>query len=172
MSEVLMSMYPVYTKSFFEGSKTMEFRRRIVNDLLREGKHTIYLYETKRNSGAGKIVGQADVKQVFITLYSEGSGAGTRLVSAKCEKMKELYLNWCEKIARTPSREGWYADKDFSAYRKRIGWTGDPGDYYNYSIELENIQKYAVPMDISEFAYLDGKTIAKPPQNMCRCKRK
>ena len=54
-------------------------------------------------------------------------------------------------------------------YRKLIGWTGDQEHYYNYVLKLENVQKYDTPLDVSCFTYEDGKTITRPPQNMCKC---
>lgn len=57
-------------KAIFSGIKTAEFRRKVVNELLEGGIHTLYFYETKKNGGAGKIVGQADVKEVLVTLQA------------------------------------------------------------------------------------------------------
>ena len=67
MAKILLSIYPEYTNAIFSGMKTAEFRRKVVNELLEGGIHTLYFYETKKNGGAGKIVGQADVKEVFDT---------------------------------------------------------------------------------------------------------
>ena len=71
MAKILLSIYPEYTKAIFSGMKTAEFRRKVVNELLEGGSHTLYFYETKKNGGAGKVVGQADVKEVFVTLHAE-----------------------------------------------------------------------------------------------------
>lgn len=70
MAKILLSIYPEYTNAIFSGIKTAEFRRKVVNELLEGGSHTLYFYETKKNGGAGKVVGQADVKEVFVTLQA------------------------------------------------------------------------------------------------------
>ena len=60
MAKILLSIYPEYTNAIFSGIKTAEFRRKVVNELLEGGSHTLYFYETKKNGGAGKVVGHAD----------------------------------------------------------------------------------------------------------------
>lgn len=70
MAKILLSIYPEYTKAIFSEIKTAEFRRKVVNELLEGGNHTLYFYETKKNGGAGKVVGQADVKEIFVTLQA------------------------------------------------------------------------------------------------------
>ena len=82
--------------------------------------------------------------------------------------MQQMYLCWCRQKAKAHAR-WWYSDNDFAAYRKLIGWTGDPKHYYNYVLKLENVQKYNTPLDVSCFTYESGKTITRPPQNMCKC---
>lgn len=169
MAKILLSIYPEYTKAIFSGIKTAEFRRKVVSELLEGGSHTLYFYETKKNGGAGKIVGQADVKEVFVTLHAEYLSSGLpQLDGLSVEKMQQMYLCWCRQKEKAPAR-WWYGDSDFTAYRKLIGLTGDPKHYYNYVLKLENVQKYDIPLDVSCFTYENDKTITRPPQNMCKC---
>lgn len=169
MAKILLSIYPEYTKAIFSGMKTAEFRRNVVNELLEDGSHTLYFYETKKNGGAGKVVGQADVKEVFVTLQAAYMPSGLQqLDGLSVKKMQQLYLCWCRQREKAPAR-WWYSDSDFAAYRNLIGWTGDPKHYYNYVLNLENVQKYDTPLDVSCFTYESGKTITRPPQNMCKC---
>lgn len=169
MAKILLSIYPEYTKAIFSGMKTAEFRRKVVNELLEGGSHTLYFYETKKNGGAGKVVGQADVKEVFVTLHAEYLPSGLpQLDGLSVEKMQQMYITWCRQKEKPPVG-WWYNDSDFTAYRKLIGWTGDPKHYYNYVLKLENVQKYDTPLDVSCFTYEDGKTITRPPQNMYKC---
>lgn len=169
MAKILLSIYPEYTNAIFSGIKTAEFRRKVVNELLEGGIHTLYFYETKKNGGAGKIVGQADVKEVLVTLQAVYMPSGLpQLDGLSVEKMQQMYLCWCRQKAKAHAR-WWYSDNDFAAYRKLIGWTGDQEHYYNYVLKLENVQKYDTPLDVSCFTYEDGKTITRPPQNMCKC---
>lgn len=169
MAKILLSIYPEYTNAIFSGIKTAEFRRKVVNELLEGGIHTLYFYETKKNGGAGKIVGQADVKEVLVTLQAAYMPSGLQqLDGLSVKKMQQLYLCWCRQREKAPAR-WWYSDSDFAAYRNLIGWTGDPKHYYNYVLNLENVQKYDTPLDVSCFTYESGKTIARPPQNMCKC---
>lgn len=169
MAKILLSIYPEYTKAIFSGMKTAEFRRKVVNELLEGGSHTLYFYETKKNGGAGKVVGQADVKEVFVTLHAEYLQSGLpQLDGLSVEKMQQMYITWCRQKEKPPVG-WWYSDRDFTVYRKLIGWTGDPKHYYNYVLKLENVQKYDTPLDVSCFTYESGKTITRPPQNMCKC---
>lgn len=169
MAKILLSIYPEYTKAIFSGIKTAEFRRKVVNELLEGGSHTLYFYETKKNGGAGKIVGQADVKEVFVTLQAVYMPSGLpQLDGLSVEKMQQMYLCWCRQKEKTPAR-WWHSDDEFATYRKLIGWTGDPKRYYNYVLKFENVQKYDTPLDVSCFTYESGKAIARPPQNMCKC---
>ena len=140
MAKVLLSIYPEYTKAIFSGMKTAEFRRKVVNELLESGSHTLYFYETKKNGGAGKVVGQADVKEVFVTQQAAYMPSGLpQLDGLSVEKMQQMYLCWCRQKEKTPAR-WWYGDSDFAAYRKLIGWTGDPKRYYNYVLKLETFR--------------------------------
>ena len=50
MAKILLSIYPEYTKTIFSGIKTAEFCRKVVNELLEGGNHTLYFYETKKLS--------------------------------------------------------------------------------------------------------------------------
>ena len=146
MAKILLSIYPEYTNAIFSGIKTAEFRRKVVNELLEGGSHTLYFYETKKNGGAGKVVGQADVKEVFVTLQAAYMPSGLQqLDGLSVKKMQQLYLCWCRQREKAPAR-WWYSDSDFAAYRNLIGWTGDPKHYYNYVLNLENVQKYDTPL--------------------------
>ena len=125
MAKILLSIYPEYTKAIFSEIKTAEFRRKVVNELLEGGNHTLYFYETKKNGGAGKVVGQADVKEIFVTLQAAYMSSGLpQLNGLSVEKMQQMYLCWCRQKEKAPTR-WWYSDSDFAAYRKLIGWTGD-----------------------------------------------
>ena len=169
MAKILLSIYPEYTKAIFSEIKTAEFRRKVVNELLEGGNHTLYFYETKKNGGAGKVVGQADVKEIFVTLQAAYMSSGLpQLNGLSVEKKQHKSLRWCRQQEKAPTR-WWYSDSDFAAYRKLIGWTGDQEHYYNYVLKLENVQKYDTPLDVSCFTYEDGKTMTRPPQNMCMC---
>ena len=144
MAKILLSIYPEYTKAIFSEIKTAEFRRKVVNELLEGGNHTLYFYETKKNGGAGKVVGQADVKEIFVTLQAAYMSSGLpQLNGLSVEKMQQMYLCWCRQKEKAPTR-WWYSDSDFAAYRKLIGWTGDQEHYYNYVLKLENVQKYEI----------------------------
>lgn len=89
MAKILLSIYPEYTNAIFSGIKTAEFRRKVVNELLEGGIHTLYFYETKKNGGAGKIVGQADVKEVLVTLQAVYMPSGLpQLDGLSVEKMQ------------------------------------------------------------------------------------
>ena len=113
MAKILLSIYPEYTKAIFSGIKTAEFRRKVVNELLEGGSHTLYFYETKKNGGAGKVVGQADVKEVFVTLQAAYMPSGLQqLDGLSVKKMQQLYLCWCRQKEKAPAR-WWYSDSDF-----------------------------------------------------------
>ena len=141
MAKILLSIYPEYTNAIFSGIKTAEFRRKVVNELLEGGSHTLYFYETKKNGGAGKVVGQADVKEVFVTLQAAYMPSGLQQFDGlSVKKMQQLYLCWCRQREKAPAR-WWYSDSDFAVYRNLIGWTGDPKHYYNYVLNLEKISR-------------------------------
>lgn len=166
MAEILISMYPIYTQTIISGQKTTDFRRSVVNELLNGGRHTAYLYETKKNRGVGKVVGQADVKDVFVIVKA---GIFPKLEGLTVENMQRMYLIWCRQTGRNPA-EWWYTDKEFTKYRRIIGWSGDPEHYYNYALKLDNIKQYDTPLDVTAFVYPDsGKIITRPPRNICIC---
>lgn len=58
---VLTSIRKPYTDLIFNGTKPLEFRTRIPTDL--EPDDTIFIYESKFKGGAGKVIGEAKLKQ-------------------------------------------------------------------------------------------------------------
>lgn len=60
---VLTSIRKPYTDLIFNGTKPLEFRTRIPSDL--EPDDTIFIYESKFKGGAGKVIGEAKLKQIL-----------------------------------------------------------------------------------------------------------
>jgi hypothetical protein len=52
-----------FTEQIFNGNKPLEFRNSIGKDV--EANSTIYIYETKRNSGAGSVIGSVRIKSII-----------------------------------------------------------------------------------------------------------
>ena len=50
MAKILLSIYPEYTNAIFSGIKTAEFRRKVVNELLEGGSHTLSIRAQKTPS--------------------------------------------------------------------------------------------------------------------------
>lgn len=58
-----MSVHKPYTDMIFNGTKMMEFRKRIGKDV--HCGDTIYVYETKKNSGSGSVIGSVKIKNII-----------------------------------------------------------------------------------------------------------
>lgn len=63
----IYSIYKEYIQLILGDIKNLEFRTHIGKDL--QVGDTIYLYETKRNHGAGAVVGSVKVKNIFKLKY-------------------------------------------------------------------------------------------------------
>lgn len=61
--DILMSIRKPYTGRIFDGTKPMEFRTRIGKNF--DCVDTIYIYETKRNSGSGSVIGSVKIKKII-----------------------------------------------------------------------------------------------------------
>lgn len=59
-----MSVHKPYTDRVFNGTKMMEFRKRIGKDV--HCGDTIYVYETKKNSGSGSVIGSVKIKSILL----------------------------------------------------------------------------------------------------------
>ena len=59
---ILMSLYNVWCNKILSGEKTVEFRNNIGKDF-KKGD-TIYLYETSKNKGRKKVVGEVTIKDI------------------------------------------------------------------------------------------------------------
>ncbi len=60
--EVMFSIHPHWLEMIFNEEKGLEFRNKIISSIKPETK--IYFYETKKNNGAGKVVGDAVIIDV------------------------------------------------------------------------------------------------------------
>lgn len=67
-NKVMLSIHHEYTELIFSGAKTLEIRKAAPRCT---GKYIIYMYETKRNGGAGAVVG---FFQSGITVITNGFG--------------------------------------------------------------------------------------------------
>lgn len=61
--DILMPIHKPYTDRIFDGTKIMEFRTRIGKDI--HCGDTIYVYETKNNSGSGSVIGSVKIKNII-----------------------------------------------------------------------------------------------------------
>lgn len=59
---ILMSMYNIWCNKILDGSKTVEFRNNIGKNF--NIGETIYLYESGKNNGQKKIVGEVKIKDI------------------------------------------------------------------------------------------------------------
>ena len=68
--DILMSVHKKYLSEIFAGNKPFEFRNVLPKNLSKGD--TIYFYETSKNGGCKKIVGEAKIKDFHFLLNSEG----------------------------------------------------------------------------------------------------
>lgn len=161
---VIISINPPYTGLLLSGEKPMEFRRKILRDMLNLTVTRLYLYETKNKGGCGKIVGEALLRRVYACKYSDKNDAPYVHVRNAC--VRELYFRWCEWRNVVPVMEElWLRSARFEQYRDKIGYGYNPT--FDFALELINVQKYDEPKDVSEFLSQDGSPIGHAPMNMC-----
>ena len=61
---IIMSIHKKWNDAIFNGTKEYEFRKNIgVNDWKDK---TVYIYETKKNKGTGKIVGEFIIEDIIL----------------------------------------------------------------------------------------------------------
>ena len=59
----IFSIRKPYTDYIFDGIKNLEFRKKVGKNM--KAGDTVFLYETKKNHGLGKVVGSAEVKNII-----------------------------------------------------------------------------------------------------------
>ena len=169
--DAMISINPPYTRMIFGGTKPMEFRKKVLNDMLKEDPEMdVYIYETKNHGGYGKVIGKTKIENVYKVFYeNEPEETNHTLVQERFHCVKDLYYIWCEKLRKRPNyKEGWFKDTCFKKYKKSIGW-GYPQNF-NYAILFSNITLFEEPKDLDEFVGSKGEILKRPPQNMCFCK--
>ncbi len=69
--KIMLSIHHKYAELIFSGQKTLEVRKTAPRCKGKYGKYIIYMYETKRDGGAGAVVG---FLQSGITVITDGFG--------------------------------------------------------------------------------------------------
>lgn len=67
---IMYSIHKIWNDKIFSGEKTLEFRTKLPKDLKPGTK--IYLYETKKGKGCGKVVGECRVNNIIPVLSDTG----------------------------------------------------------------------------------------------------
>lgn len=70
MMDILYSLHKVWCDKIFDGTKTIEFRTKLPKEL--KCGTTLYLYETSKNGGCQKVVGECKVDYI-INVLSENN---------------------------------------------------------------------------------------------------
>lgn len=168
MMDVMISINPPYTNMIFGGIKPMEFRKKVLNEMLKDDPdRNIYVYETKNHGGCGKVIGKAKIEKVYKVMYKdETEEVDPVLAQERYDCMKDLHCLWCQRRGKS-SNEGGFQSARFTQYREYIGW-GYPQNF-NYAICLSDITLFEKPKELGEFAGQNGEVLKRPPQNMYFC---
>lgn len=162
-SGILISIRPPYAKMLLSGYKPMEFRKKIINELMPNvGENLpVYIYETKNNQGQGQIIGEAFVSKIYNTKFTCANNA----------QLRELYFPWMRKHQTELTEEElniekpWLNSEKFNEFKTSIGYPED--DRSIYAIAFRNLQTYKKPKELSKFLNKNGTPFQRPPQNMC-----
>ena len=214
--DILMSLHKKWADKIFDGSKTLEFRKKIGKDF--KVGDIVYIYETGKNGGKKQVVGDFTIKS--IVRIDQSSGCGTYdLLPYYCEniirdfealeavkkayaielpnykdsiKLSYIYnINFLESLRDTDnfpfllnlSREEQRAYYDGQEKTKKLidsceDWLRDIGyynefeeTYYNYYLEIENVHKYDMSLNLNAFLNKEKEPIITAPQSWCYCKK-
>ena len=212
---ILMSLHKKWADKIFDGSKILEFRKRIGKNF--KAGDIVYIYETSKNGGCKKVVGYFNIKT--IVKIDQSSGCGTYdLLPYYCKnilkdeavfeevmkaynielpnykdsiKLSYIYnVNFLEFLRDTnefpfllnlskKEQKAYYAGQEKT--KKLIDsceeWLRDIGyynefdeTYYNYYLEIENVNKFDEPKELSDFMNQNNLPINVAPQSWCYCK--
>jgi predicted transcriptional regulator len=141
---ILISIHKKYTNQILNGSKTFEFRKKILKNM--KAGDTLYIYETVNGGGSGKVVGETRIKKILET--------------NKDNVIDYIYDNW--KLENNIfDNTDWFCNYKFMRYFEGIG-----GCYnFSYCIVLEHVKKYEQPIELNKFRK-NRKVITNPPQSM------
>lgn len=174
MKYIMLSVNPPYAEMIVNGKKPAEFRNKILDGIKNfhlEAVH-FFIYETKRNGGRGKVIGEADMAWMYELSYNipvETKYLLSFLTKERNEFTKKLYYFWCEQNdKKTNPKEGWFKSSRFLQYMEEIGFQTN----CDHAIWLCDPKKFESPIDISEFSYGNGTSMSRPPQGMCYCLQK
>ncbi len=153
MKAVLISINPPYTTMIFNGEKDIEWRRKS----LPTGKY--YVYETKKNYGSGKVIGEFEV--IKSKKYRRGDTVPERYIKRGCVPIADLrkYAGEGEKAILTAN---------FIANAKLYDVPKDLCDFMAYRKEYQIDKAY---YQEGTFDVVKSVTTLKPisraPQSWC-----
>lgn len=214
---IIYSLHKCWCDKIFEGIKTIEFRTKLPKKL--KSGTILYLYETAKNGGCQKIVGQCEVDYVIPVLSKDGEwpiigcypfmeyfyrnikkDEDTAEYFKKLKEEFDTYENYrygfilnyshsndeLESLRKTGTLLDYWKvnnltiinriskDREESEkyttecdnWLESIGFYNEFGETnYQYGIVLKNIQKYKIPLSLSQFKDKNGVFIKKPPQS-------
>ena len=190
--DILMSLHKKWADKIFDGSKTLEFRKKIGKDF--KVGDIVYIYETGKNGGKKQIVGDCEnIIRDFEVLEAVKKAYAIELPNYKDSiKLSYIYnINFLESLRDTDnfpfllnlSREEQRAYYDGQEKTKKLidsceDWLRDIGyynefeeTYYNYYLEIENVHKYDMSLNLNAFLNKEKEPIITAPQSWCYCKK-
>lgn len=212
--DILMSFHRKWTEQIFQGEKPLEFRSKIGKEFT-IGK-TVYMYETKKDNGSQRIVGEFEIADIQRLPLSKVGTYGLLPYFCKnilrdkealeqVEKAYDInlpnydnaikldYLYDLDLLTKLSKNEPFsFFDMSFDEVqihennRKKAdnliklcdNWLFSIGFYnqygetsYNYYLEIKDILKYEVPLNLVDFKNTKDEKLKTPPQSWCYVKR-
>lgn len=214
--DILMSIHKVWIEKIFNKEKILEFRKSIGKNF--KIGDTVYLYETSKNGGSKKVVGEFTIKDI-VKLNKKSKIATYDLLPYYCLNIikDEEAFEAVDKIFNIPLKN--YNDaiklsyifnphfieylrdtnnfpdlskfsrdelniylknqekssklvKDCDNWLFNIGFYNEYWEcYYKYYLEIDNVKKYDIPLDLSNFKNQKGEIILKASQSWCYCEK-
>ena len=159
MQAYLLSINPPYSEMIFDKRKRYEFRTVIMKAMKPDDR--MYIYETKKRKGCGKIIGYAVIKKIVGPAIKSKDDEYVYFHEDMFEEVrKDLWDDFCEIYDNEKM-----SDKEFEEESEKFlddaGFLG----VWNYAIRIGKVHRFAEPKELSEFIGKNGP-VTHPPQNM------